>query len=795
AATPAAPAPERAGTPAPAAPATTAPGPERAGTSATASAPDSAGIAASASDTARRRAAVASPVGGVPGSHPGPGRSGPRLGWRWNLAAALVVTGLLAIGSRDVLGQALPVVGQLPSATGGVADWWHEWWSGAGTGGLVSPSYSPPGALVMAILGVISLGSAGFALHLLVFAPLLLGPLGVYVGARAFGSDRGRLAASALYAAVPVPFNAIAQGHLSGLVSYAAAPWLITAVSSLGGQAPYTFWAWGAVWPRFVAFGLGLALAAAMAPALLAVVAVIGAAMALATLLVSRDLGGSRLFVASLLIGAVAAVSLGPWALLGLRSWPAFLSVPAGGAPSGVSSVSQLLRLQSGPYGAGALAWALVAAAAIPLFIGRSWRLAWAARMWFVAAACMGLVWAGSQGRLVVPPAEVLLAPAAAALVFAVALGAAAVEVDLSGYRFGWRQFAPAFGLAAALTAVVPFLTWVGNGQWDLPSSGAEEAFPFPGTAGGDYRVLWLGSASLLPLSPQGRAGALSFGTSLDGLPLAAQLWGALGSAQSNVVAQDLSWAGSNQTTQLGHLLAPFSVRYVVVPVGEQSRAGTTGAGATGAAVTGSLTEATMSLLTVLSRQTDLVPVGLDPGYQVFANTVWLPVFSLLGSNASAAQLAGAVANSDRAAGASALQQLAPGRTAPLGVGTAGRAEFGVLTAAAADVVYASVLPGTWELSDDGHPLPARTVGAVATSWSLPAGKTTVVVARSGAAAQHAADLLLVLLWLVALLLARRSLRRGARLPFTLANLELGSPSTEVLEIDWSSVLEGHSIG
>ena len=98
------------------------------------------------------------------------------------------------------------------------------------------------------------------------------------------------------------------------------------------------------------------------------------------------------------------------------------------------------------------------------------------------------------------PQLELVLAPAGAALALAVAVGAAAVEVDLSGYRFGWRQFAPAFGALAVLAASLPFLSWVGEGQWGLPTSGAEASFAFPpASQGGDYRVLWVGAVGSHP--------------------------------------------------------------------------------------------------------------------------------------------------------------------------------------------------------------------------------------------------------------------------------------------------------
>ena len=116
------------------------------------------------------------------------------------------------------------------------------------------------------------------------------------------------------------------------------------------------------------------------------------------------------------------------------------------------------MRFQVGPVGAGILGWALLAVAAMPLLVGRGWRFAWAVRFWAVALLGFGLAWAGGRGWLPVrlQDPDLLLAPAAAALAGAVAMGAAASQVDLRGYRFSWRQAAPLAGGLALVASVLP---------------------------------------------------------------------------------------------------------------------------------------------------------------------------------------------------------------------------------------------------------------------------------------------------------------------------------------------------
>ena len=285
------------------------------------------------------------------GDHRSPERAGGRnatsgpVGWIWTAGAMAVTLVLLVFGSRALVTGSLPLVGQLPSAAGGTGSWWHQWWSGAGAGGLAGTAFSAPGLFFMGLLGGLSLGSSGLAVHLLVLGPLAL-PVGTYVETQRFGSQRGRLTAMVLYAALPVPFNALAQGHWAGLVSFAAAPWLVGGLCRLGGQAPYPFLHWDGAWPRFVVMGLGLALAASLAPAMFLVVPLVGVAFLAGSLLAGRGQGGTRLLLASLIASAVGFLALAPWTFGAMHSWSTLV-----GSPSGVArplGLSQVLRLQTG---------------------------------------------------------------------------------------------------------------------------------------------------------------------------------------------------------------------------------------------------------------------------------------------------------------------------------------------------------------------------------------------------------------------------------------------------------------
>lgn len=691
--------------------------------------------------------------------------------WQVTLAAAALVVVILAVGSRSVLGQAFPLVGQMPSTVGGVGGWWHSWWSGGGSGNLGGAGESLPAMFFLGALGLVGGWSANAAVHLLVFGALLLGPLGVYVESKAFGSYRGRLAGTVLYAALPISYNALSQGHLPGLVAYGAVPWILAQLCRLSGQSPYGGGRGRRSWARLLALGLVLAIASCLAPSLLVLVPVLGAALAAGSVLAGSFAGVWRLLSRSIVVPAIAAVALLPWSAHVLGSWRALIGNPA---PQTALGVAQLLRFQTGPFGGGALAWAVLVAGAGSLFIARTWRLAWAVRVWTVALVCLFLAWAGARGWFPVPDLELVLAPAGAALAMSTALGGAAVESDLRRYRFGWRQFVPPLGALAVLVAFLPLLGWAGNGQWDLPASGAEASFSFPPASGGDYRVLWAGPENLLPLAAQGRVGSLAFATSADGLPSAAQLWSATGPGAAPVMGRDLAWALDGETTGLGHLLRPLAVRYVVVA--------TPGAGNTpGTAV---LAPA-LHLVEALERQLDFVPVVSGPGYQVFSNTAWAPLFSVspapVPSGGAPAQLLREPAHP--------LQ--------PVVVGPTGQGTVALTASPVGRALYAAVPAGSWSASISGRRLPVEQAFGWASAWRLPVSTSPlkIVISPSGPAGRHALDVVMLLAWGLGLALVVTGLRSRWRAQLALATIELGPPGAEVSEINWGEVIEGENVG
>ena len=407
--------------------------------------------------------------------------------WRIRASAWVVVGLILLYGTRGLLRHPLPGIGLLPVLHHGPAHWWRLWLSGWRPDGLGSPAPAPPALALLGLAGTIAFGAVGVVQQVLVLGPFLLGPLGAYRAARTWGSARGQAAALIVYAAVPVPYNALAAGRWPGLVLYAAAPWMLAALVRGTGEAPVAPRTRVAV--RIVGLGLIVALTAAWVPAALVVVPVMGAGLLAGSVLTGRPAAGLRALAIAVVATGLGWVLLFPWSADVVRTRTSLFGVAPG--PAGHLGVGAVLTFHTGPLGGSVLTWGLVLAAALPLVIGRGWRLVWAARLWGVAATCFALAWAAGRGSIPVPlpTPEVLLAPAAAALAGAAALGAVAFELDLSGFRFGWRQLAPAVAAVGVVLASLPVVAASFGGRWHLPDQQPARRPRRPGRRESDRRV------------------------------------------------------------------------------------------------------------------------------------------------------------------------------------------------------------------------------------------------------------------------------------------------------------------
>ena len=206
-----------------------------------------------------------------------------------------------------------------------------------------------------------------------------------------------------------------------------------------------------------------------------------------------------------------------------------------------------------------------------------------------------------------------LIAAAGAGLALATALGMAAFEVDLPGYRFGWRQAVSSAAALAVLLGILPLASGIADGRWKMPGGDLDrpmglvldQAEQPPG------RVLWVGDPEVVPAGGFRYDDRLTFATT-EGLPTLEGRWAAPEPVSADLPGDALRLAVERRTSRLGALLAPMGVQYIVVPNRNAP-----------SAYSGVCRPPPEILLAALAEQLDLVPIESDVALTVYSNTAY----------------------------------------------------------------------------------------------------------------------------------------------------------------------------
>ncbi|MGQ0519841.1 MAG: glycosyltransferase [Actinomycetota bacterium] len=656
---------------------------------------------------------------------------------------------VLLVGSRHLITGGIPAIHELapfPSAW----SFLRSFLSGWNQAGLGSEAPAPTAFGLLGLAGVALGGATGLLRTIVVLGALPLGAVGAYRLARPLGSHRAGLAALVVYVAIPVPYNAISQGRLAGILAYGLAPWALRSLLRSTGLAP--FGAEGGDRPARAALlplGLVLALAAALAPSVLVMLVLMGVGLLAGALLVGGAGASARALLVSLGAAAVAAVLLLPWSLDFVLPGSQLSAVPGVGAsPARALGVGDLLRFQTGRLGGPPVGWVFLLAAAVPLLVGRGPRLAWAARMWALALTCWGVAWAAGRGWLQVgaPAPEVLLAPAAAALALAAALAVVASEVDVPSYRFGWRQLAPSATLAVAVLGALPVAGTALGGRWNLPRQDLAGLLSWMSEQQdkGGFRVLWLGDPDVLPLTGWRLDEGLAYATSRNGSPDATGLWPGANPRDAGYLADALQVARRSGTTALGHLLAPAAIRYVVVPSSSAP-----------SRVSAPHRPPPPDVPAALDAQIDLKKLQGDDAVLVYENAAWAP--------ARAALAAGVDLDAGRG-GLAGLQHVDLSGSKPVLADQAGPTRFSGPLAEGDRVLLSEASSPRWRLQVAGRGAPRTEAFGWANAFTAPAAGGATLRYRTSPVryAMVAAQLLLWALVIRGLVAARRRRRREA---------------------------------
>ncbi|HET6793836.1 MAG TPA: hypothetical protein VFH45_05310, partial [Acidimicrobiales bacterium] len=681
----------------------------------------------------------------LPTAVPGATRAEPGVAWRTGLA--WVVMGLvMLIGSRDLFHAGLPAVGSVPlfPSAGDLLGRFTTGWRDTGLGQVT------PAPLAFALLGVAGTllgGSMGLLRDVLTFGMVPLGAIGVWRMARPLGMSEARLVATAVYLAVPLPYDSIANGRWGPLLAYGASPWLLSPLLRSCRRPPFPA---SSLVLGLLGTGLGLAVTAALVPGEAVALLVAGVGLGVGSLLV----GGARALpeaarpvVLAALAGSAAWLLDLPWSLAQVApgaNGGAVLGVPVGvDRAAGVGSLLGLV----GRHGATSwVGWCLLVPAALPLLLGRGWRLEWAARLWWVAMACWAAAWAGGRGWFgaPMPDAGVLVAVAAAALAASAGLGVVVFRTDLAGYHFGWRQVSAGLAALGALAAALATVGAAAGGRWGAATtdfSGEVASLGHDARSAGGYRMLWAGEPSAVPVPGWQLQPGFTYATSYDGYPDASAWWpgpdpGAITRAGAALLAAEQS-----RTVELGHLLAPMGVRYVVVPLapspGSSHRA-----------------PPPPGLLAGLNAQRDLRPVDLDPLLAVYEDVAWAPTRATLPAPALAAA---------RRSGPSGGLAVDLSTTTPALTDRTGASSFGGVVAPAG--LFWSASPAGWSLSEGGSaPVRGRPAFGWATVFPVVGSSSARLVFDTGAGrpVQLAVEGLLWAATIAAVVAGRRRRRRVA---------------------------------
>lgn len=670
-------------------------------------------------------------------------------------AFAILLTIILVVSSRGLLLDGIPAIGEFSLFPSAPRTMFDAWWSGWRPAGLGEAGPQPTGYGLLTVASYVFFGATGVLRTVLILGTIPIGAIGAWRMARPIGSVRASVTAFAVYLAIPVPYNALARGSWSGLLIYAAAPWLLLSMGRASGVAPF-----GPTQadpgdraettvrrrPSGLILGMGLTLAvvAAFVPFVIVLTAVVAVAIAVGSLLCFRVAGVVRMLAITAAASLLAVALNAPWSLELITAdstWEGIAGL--GSTTGGPLDIGDLLRFESGPWGAAPLGWAFLLAGALPVLIGRSWRLEWAVRAWFVVIAGWGVLWASQEGHLPVglPTAEVVLAPVAAALALAAALGLASFETDLRAYGFGWRQVLSVAAAVGVVLGAVPLGSGLIDGRWRAPSQSFVASYEalFTPEEGPAYRVMWLGDATLLPVAGWRYDDEVAYATTEGGTPTVLDRFPGPPTGASPLLADSVRIAEQRRTNRLGHLLAPMGVRYVVIPeqVAPSTRVGAVGVPA--------------DLRDALGQQLDLREIPIRDGVTIYENTAWTSMRSVLPERAGASDDYTDAINHDLSTSTPVLEQ----RSGAVGATGSVDAEGDLLVASTTD-------PG-WHLEIEGVPVGRSTTygwanqfaatrtGPASLSYATPLARTLAGLAQ-------------VVLWIL-VIVVRRRIRVAERRP------------------------------
>jgi GT2 family glycosyltransferase len=630
--------------------------------------------------------------------------------------SAYVLWGILAtiflVGSRALFLSGVVPVGQMAPITASASELVRSYTSGWWGAGFGQVSAVPTGVALLAASAMTTLGNMGLLQTLLVAILPLAGWLGVWRFASVLGTRAARIAATAAYAAVPLPYAAISSGRWGALLMYATLPWMVHLSRMLVGHADIDeelseelmAVAPAALWRKwFACLVLLMGAVIAFEPSVVLIVPLVALIFTVVSVVHGTQLKWAARWVVVIAAVVVSGVVLNlPWAGTYIRSgwWEAITGAP-------VESGRNIGLIGLATFNVGGFVLSSVTVALYAVVIGavllvHGVRSGWVLRGASLVAFGLAVAMLDDSALLPVhlPEPAILLVPVAFGIAICAGAMGATLVVDLRRARFGWRQPISAVVALAFAIGLVPVSINALNGGWSQPSLALPQLLaqlPDAQTSG-EYRTMFIGDPRVLPGAPLNFGWGISYSVVNGREPTMEELWEHPPTrARDNAVAA-LYGIVRGQTARAGRLLAPLSVRFIVVPIidgGQSTRSDPI--------------VAPRGLVDSLSRQLDLRRLYASPDLVIFENASWVSVRSMLTAAGSASsQLAGATSMiATDISGATPL----PAQTRPEGA------------------IEADVEPGTvhlavpfssrWKLTLDGSAIEARPAFGLTNAYDI----------------------------------------------------------------------------
>ena len=543
--------------------------------------------------------------------------AGPR---RTGLVTWAILLSVVAFGSRHLLTRGVPAYGQFahfPDASSLLSEYWNGWREiGVGVAGI-----GPAALGLLGALGQLSFGSMGALRLALILGLLPIGLIGMWRLSSPIDSHWGRVVAVVLYAAVPLPYNALVHGRWNTLLLVAAMPFVVLRIVRAFGVPPYEASGRGFL-HQAVALGFLVGVAVAFEPLMFVLALIVSLVVATTGCWTVGLIGAIRGLAIVVVSLGVSSLMHFPWAAV-VGDGEAVLNHILGQSSAPVpTELSALLRFAPGSYGNGWVAWTPLFVAAVPLLLARSARLRIAFTAGLTATTGFGLAWSSGNGWLAdllrreVVVGDAALVLAAVGVCWCAAAGPSAVGLDghLSGALV--RRVMMSVGAVSLAVGSSVLVFESVDGRWGTPTNDLRIALSLldDRDVGPSYRVLWLGAAEVLPLEgwPVAEHG-IHIGTSVRGHPDIRHQWAGASTDAHRQLEEAVNIGLSGDTVRMGRLLAPFGVKYLAVV--EQS---------TPSFSTGIESPVSARVREALKSQLDLRPIAADPSVMVLLNESWM---------------------------------------------------------------------------------------------------------------------------------------------------------------------------